>query len=172
MPSRTSLWSKVSRLDEHMPARQSNGWEIWFSDIFDARWRQTREQVKHLKTTLTAADFLAHPEVKLFAALVKIVHDLVPSDPEASQFLLGNTLGTQHRSWRRVKGNGLPGRMRLFFKFSASRKVIVFAWLNDARTLRKQGDASDVYTVFRRMLKAGNPPDSFDDLLKKTASGK
>lgn len=155
-----------------MPARQSNGWEIWFSDIFDARWRQTREQVKHLKTTLNTADFNAHPEVKLFAALVKIVHGLVPSDPQASQFLLGNTLGTQHRSWRRVKGNGLPGRMRLFFKFSVSRKVIVFAWQSDARTLRKQGDASDVYTVFRRMLRAGNPPDSIDDLLKKMASGK
>ena len=80
-----------------MPARQSNGWEIWFSDVFDARWRQTREQVKYLKTTLNTADFNAHPEVKLFAALVKIVHELVPSDPEASQFLLGNTLGTQHR---------------------------------------------------------------------------
>ena len=62
--------------------------------------------------------------------------------------------------------------MRLFFKFSASKKVIVFAWLNDAKTLRKQGSESDVYTVFRRMLKAGNPPDNFDDLLKRTASGK
>ncbi len=30
----------------------------------------------------------------------------------------------------------------------------------------------DVYTVFRRMLNAGNPPDSFEDLLKKTASGR
>ena len=153
-----------------MPARQSNGWEIWFGELFDARWREIRERVKHLKTTLNKADFNAHPEVKLFAALVKIVHELVPTDPDASQFLLGNTLGVHHRAWRRVKGNGLPDRMRLFFKFSAAHKVIVFTWLNDAKTLRKQGGATDVYTVFQRMLKAGNPPDSFEQLMKKVAT--
>ena len=49
---------------------------------------------------------------------------------------------TQYRGWRRVKGIGLPGRTRLFYKFSARRKVIVYAWLNDAKTLRKQGDAT------------------------------
>ena len=62
--------------------------------------------------------------------------------------------------------------MRLFFKFSAPHRVIVFAWLNDAKTLRKQGGASDGYAAFQRMLKAGNPPDSFEDLMKKVATGK
>lgn len=155
-----------------MSARQSQGWSLWFAELFDARWRVLRERVKHLKATLDAPAFNAHPDVKLFAALVNIVHELVPADPDAPQFLLGNTLGTQYRGWRRVKGNGLPGRMRLFFKFSASRKVIVYAWLNDAKTLRKQGDATDVYAVFQRMLKAGNPPDSFDALMKQVTTGK
>ncbi len=62
--------------------------------------------------------------------------------------------------------------MRLFFKFSVARKVIVFAWLNDQRTLRKQGGSTDVYAVFQQMLKAGRPPDTLDDLLKKVSSGK
>ncbi len=155
-----------------MPARQSQGFSLWFAEPFDARWRALRERVKHLKATLDGQAFTAHPEVKLFAALVNIVHKIVPADPDAPQFLLGNTLGVQHRGWRRVKGNGLPGRMRLFFKFSANQKVIVYAWLNDAKTLRKQGDATDVYVVFQRMLKAGNPPDSFEELMKNVASGK
>ncbi len=155
-----------------MFARQSQGWSLWFAELFDARWRVLRERVKHLKATLDTQAFNAHPDVKLFAALVNIVHELVPADPNAPQFLLGNTLGSQHRGWRRVKGNGLPGRMRLFFKFSASRKVIVYAWLNDAKTLRKQGGATDVYSVFQGMLKAGNPPDSFDALMEHVSSGR
>ena len=154
-----------------MTVRQSHGWEIWFGELFDARWRALREQVKHLKATLDAKAFQAHPDAKLFAALVNIVHEAL-SDPAAPQFLLGNTLGAEHRGWRRVKGNGLPERMRLFFKFSVARKVIVFAWLNDQRTLRKQGGSTDVYAVFQQMLKAGRPPDTLDDLLKKVSSGK
>lgn len=155
-----------------MTVRQSHGWEIWFGELFDARWRVLREQVKHLKATLDTRAFNAHPDAKLFAALVHIVHEAVPADPAASQFLLGNTLGTQHRGWRRVKGNGLPERMRLFFKFSAARRVIVFAWLNEPGSLRKQGAVTDVYTVFLRMLKSGRPPDTLDGLLKKVSSGK
>ncbi len=155
-----------------MSARQSQGWSLWFAELFDARWRGLRERVKHLKATLDAQAFNAHPEVKLFTALVNIVHELVPTDPDAAQFLLGNTLGTQHRGWRRVKGHGLPGRMRLFFKFSASRKIIVYAWLNDAKTLRKQGHATDVYAVFQRMLQAGDPPAGFEALMGRVSSGK
>lgn len=155
-----------------MTARQSQGWSLWFAELFDARWRELRARVKHLKATVDEPAFNAHPDVKLFAALVNIVHELVPADPDAPQFLLGNTLGARHRGWRRVKGNGLPSRMRLFFKFSASKKVIVYAWLNDAKTLRKQGGTTDVYAVFQGMLKAGNPPDNFDALLQQASSGK
>jgi toxin YhaV len=155
-----------------LPARQSQGWTLWFTELFDARWRTLRARVKHLRVTLNASAFKAHPDVKLFAALVDVVHDLVPANPAAPQFLLGNTLGPQYRGWRRVKGNGMPARMRLFFKFSASRKVLVYAWLNDETTLRKQGGGSDVYAVFQRMLKAGNPPDGFEALMKKVATGK
>ena len=155
-----------------MTARQSQGWSLWFAELFDARWRELRARVKHLEATVGKPAFNAHLDVKLFAALVNSVHELVPADPDAPQFLLGNTLGAQHRGWRRVKGNGLPSRMRLFFKFSANKKVIVYAWLNDARALRKQGGATDVYTVFQGMLKAGNPPDNFDALMEQASSDK
>ena len=155
-----------------MTARQSQGWSLWFAELFVARWRELRARVRHLKATVDEPAFNAHPDVKLSAALVNIVHEWVPADPEAPQFLLGNTLGARHRGWRRVKGNGLPGPMRLFFKVSASKKVIVHTWLNDAKTLRKQGGTSDVYAVFQDMSKAGNPPDSFDALMEQASSGK
>lgn len=151
---------------------ESHGWQIWFGELFDTRWRLLRERVKHLKAELGDGRFATHPDAKLFAALVHIVHEVVPRDPEHPDFRLGKTLGDGFTGWRRVKRHGLPDRMRLFFKFSSTHKVIVFAWLNDADTLRKDGASSDPYTVFRRMLEAGNPPDDFTELLEAVGSGK
>ena len=51
--------------------------------------------------------------------------------------------------WFRVKKQGLLPRYRLFFQFrSEAPKTIIYAWLNDERTLRKAGDKNDVYAVF------------------------
>jgi toxin YhaV len=58
----------------------------------------------------------------------------------------------------------------LFFRYSSSAKVIVFAWVNDETTLRTYGAKSDVYAVFRKMLDGGNPPDDWAALIA-AASG-
>ena len=152
--------------------RESHGWQIWFGELFDARWRAQRDRVKHLKTELDESHFASHPDVKLFAALVHVVHEAVPRNPEHPDFRLGKTLGDRFTGWRRVKRHGLPDRMRLFFKFSSTHKAIVFVWLNDADTLRKDGASADPYAIFRRRLEAGNPPDDFNDLLKAVGRGK
>lgn len=55
---------------------------------------------------------------------------------------------------------------RLFFRYSTSAKIIIFAWVNDETTLRTYGAKSDAYAVFRKMLDKGNPPDSWEALLK------
>jgi len=41
----------------------------------------------------------------------------------------------------------------------------VLAWLNDDSTLRAYESANDAYAVFRKMLKRGNPPNSWKELL-------
>lgn len=43
--------------------------------------------------------------------------------------------------------------------------VIVYAWINDERTLRKSGSRTDPYRVFRAMLEAGDPPHTMEQLL-------
>lgn len=53
------------------------------------------------------------------------------------------------------------GRFRLFFRYSTSAKIIVFAWVNDETTLRIYGSKSDAYAVFRKMLDKGNPHDDW-----------
>jgi len=43
--------------------------------------------------------------------------------------------------------------------------VIVYAWLNDDRTLRQEGARTDPYAVFARMLGRGQPPTDWDELV-------
>ena len=72
-------------------------------------------------------------------------------------------MGDDRKHWFRAKFGG--GRFRLFFRYSTSAKVIVFAWVNDENTLRTYGSKSDAYAVFRKMLDKGNPPDDWAALL-------
>ena len=63
----------------------------------------------------------------------------------------------------------LPPRYRLFFQFSSVQSKIVFAWLNDASSLRPDGAKTDVYRVFKRLLDQGKVPDSWDQLVAAAA---
>lgn len=111
--------------------------------------------------------YRSHPQVKLFAAVRKLIRDVIPSDPGGPEFHLGNTLGPKHRHWRRAK---FGGRYRLFFRFHSGTRTIVFAWMNDESTLRKAGARSDPYRVFQKMLEAGRPPSEWSQLVDQSAS--
>ena len=90
----------------------------------------------------------------------------VPTNPADPVFRLGHTLGKSHGNWRRVK-KGLPQRYRLFFMFASSPlAVVIYAWLNDEDTLRKEGSRTDVYEVFKRMLERGEVPSTIDELVQ------
>ena len=92
----------------------------------------------------------------------KLVPDVIPVDPNHPGYLLGNTMGTDSRHWRRAK---FAGRYRLFFRFDSRSRIIVYAWVDDADSLRKVGGRSDPYTVFERMLASGNPPNDWPTLV-------
>ncbi len=89
--------------------------------------------------------------------------EVIPQNPSRDEYRQGNTLGTRYRHWRRAK---IGRRFRLFFRYDAKAKVIVYAWVNDQRTLRSSGSKSDPYTVFAAMLTLGNPPDDWASLMK------
>jgi toxin YhaV len=105
-----------------------------------------------------------HPKAKLLARINKLVLEEIPRDPNAPEFKLGNTISKDHKHWKRAK---FLGRFRLFFRFSSSSRIIIYAWVNDENTLRKAGSHADVYSVFQKRLKSGDPPDSWDDLLRE-----
>lgn len=106
--------------------------------------------------------YAAHPRVKLFAAVRKLVEATIPADPNAAEFHLGNTLGPQHRHWRRAK---FSGRFRLFYRFHTTSRTIVYAWMNDEGKLRNEGSRTDPYVVFRRMLEGRRPPSDWQELV-------
>jgi len=103
------------------------------------------------------------PKAKLLKRILDVILREVPTNPASPEYEQGNTLGADARGWRRAK---FLGRLRLFFRFDSSVKVIVYAWLNDENTLRKAGASSDPYAVFRRMLVSGDPPHGWDKLLE------
>lgn len=129
------------------------------------------EQLERLKAAAdkaVAKDAKAAPEnanVKLFAALAKVILETVPSDPSRDEFRQGNTMGAEFRHWRRAK---FGRRFRLFFRYDSASRVIIYAWVNDDKTLRMAGSKNDPYEVFKKMLAHGNPPDNWQALLAQS----
>lgn len=104
--------------------------------------------------------------VKLHAALAKLIFETIPRDPALDEFRQGKSMGAEFRHWRRAK---ISRRFRLFFRYDSHAKIIVYAWVNDENNLRSSGSKSDPYAVFQKMLGRGNPPNDWDALLKQSS---
>ena len=100
---------------------------------------------------------------KLLTALARLLLDIVPADPTRPEYRQGGTLGSERRHWFRAKFGGQ--RFRLFFRYQTTGRIIIFAWVNDAETLRTYGSRTDAYAVFRTMLDRNRPPDSWAALM-------
>jgi toxin YhaV len=138
-----------------------NGWKLYVHPLFEQQFRLLVEQVE----ALAAKDPTGYkdlPAAKLLATINRHIRETIPRNPGAAEFRQGNTLGSDNRHWFRAK---FHERYRLFYRFSSREKVIIYAWVNDERTLRKSGSRTDPYRVFRAMLDAGDPPNTMEQLL-------
>ena len=106
--------------------------------------------------------FASNANVKLQRAVGRAMSEAIPQDPSRAEYRHGKTLGTPYRHWRRAR---IGRRFRLFFRYDSKAKVIVYAWMNDERTLRSSGSKTDPYTVFAGMLAQGSPPDDWAALI-------
>ena len=105
---------------------------------------------------------------KLLAAVRSLMFETIPSDPTGSEYRQGDTLGATRKHWFRAKfGNG---RFRLFFRYDSRSQVLIFAWVNDATTLRTYGSRTDAYAVFKGVLDKGNSPDDWTALLEAAST--
>lgn len=143
-----------------------NGWTILSHPLLLEQWEKLIAAVEALKTK-KPDEYQKSADAKLLAALVQLVTVTIPSDPAASIYRQGATLGEDRKHWFRAKfGNG---RFRLFFRYSSTSRIIIFAWVNDENSLRTYGSKKDAYQVFRGMLDNDTPPDDWDTLQKEAS---
>jgi toxin YhaV len=110
------------------------------------------------------ANFSKKAPAKALKAIHEITFNRIPSDPTDKRYRLGFALGDEYKHWSRDKfGNG---RFRLFFRCDSHVKIILYIWVNDEDSKRTYGSKTDAYAVFRKMLEGGNPPDTWDELLR------
>lgn len=105
---------------------------------------------------------------QILASVRKLIFEDIPADPARPVYRQGDTLGRSRKHWFRAKFGG--GRYRLFFRYRASEKVLLFAWVNDEQSLRTYGKSTDAYATFTAMLNRDDPPDDWDALLKACAT--
>lgn len=149
-----------------------NGWRLFQHALFKSQFEKLLSEAERIHSAHPDT-FQSHKTVKLLARVTQLISEEIPSDPSHARWNQGNTLGKEYRHWKRAKF-GPDRRYRLFFRFDAKRrergkgKAIVYAWVSDDRSLRKEGDKNDPYARFARGLGRGEPPDSFDELLKQS----
>ena len=140
---------------------QHHGWTLLFHDCLIDQLRKLNRAVQRAQRN-DPAGFASNANVKLFQGLSRLMLEVIPQDPSRDEYRQGNTLGARYRHWRRAR---IGRRFRLFFRYDAKAKVIVYAWVDDQHTLRSSGSKTDPYSVFARMLARGNPPDDWAALL-------
>ncbi len=143
-----------------------NGWTLFAHPLFIDQLESLIQQVQALKQK-DAANFGKKNATKRLAAIAKLAFEVIPQDPARAEYRQGNTLGEGHKHWFRAK---FFQQYRLFFRYHAQSKVIVFAWVNDEDTKRAFESDDDAYRVFRKMLEGGHPPDDWLPLLAEARS--
>lgn len=142
-----------------------NGWSLFAHPLFLAQLEALTRQVEQLRKK-DPTDYRKKNAAKRLAAVRKLIFEVIPEDPTRVEFRQGGTLGAIHKHWLRAR---FFQQYRLFFRYHAASRVIVYAWVNDESTLRAFESDSDAYKVFRRMLMNGRPPDNWSQLLAESS---
>ena len=141
-----------------------HGWNLFAHPLFLAQVQALAQHVETLQRK-DPVGYVNKNATKRLSAINQLAFDTIPQDPTRSEYRQGNTLGGQHKHWFRAK---FFQQYRLFFRYHAGSKVIVFAWVNDDQTKRAFESSDDAYRVFRKMLESGHPPDDWDQLLSES----
>lgn len=138
-----------------------HGWTVFVHPLFLAQIEALVLQVESLKQK-DPVGYVKKNASKRLAAITRLAFDVIPQDPTRPEYRQGGALGDTHKHWFRAK---FFQQYRLFFRYHAAAKVLVFAWVNDEDSKRAYESSDDAYRVFRKMLEGGHPPDDWDLLL-------
>lgn len=140
-----------------------NGWTVFAHPLFLTQLEQLISQVEILKKK-DPIGYTKKNASKRLAAINKLAFEVIPQDPMRIEYRQGATLGTDRKHWFRAK---FFQQYRLFFRYHAQVKMIVYVWVNDENTKRAYESSDDAYLVFRNMLESGRPPDDWEQLIKE-----
>ena len=143
------------------PSLVINGWTIFAHPLFLDQLELLSQQVEAFRQK-DAINFVKKNATKRLAAIAKLAFEVIPQNPARAEYRQGSTLSEDHKHWFRAK---FFQQYRLFFRYHAKSKVIIFAWVNDEDTKRACESGGDAYRVFRKMLESGHPPDDWEQLL-------
>lgn len=138
-----------------------NGWCLLAHSLFLDQFENLIAEVETSRKK-NPSTYKAKNSTKRLAAILKLIFEKIPQDPALPEYRQGATLGDEHKHWFRAK---FFQQYRFFFRFHLESKIIVYAWVNDEDTKRAYNNKSDAYSVFNKMLKKGDPPNSWNDLL-------
>jgi len=139
-----------------------NGWTLYTHPLFKEQYLSLKEQVETLRKK-DPEGYRKKNATKRLAAIQRLIFELIPQGPTNPEFRQGGTLGDDNKHWFRAK---FFQQYRLFFRFHVESKIIVYVWVNDDKNKRAYGSKTDAYKVFEKMLKSGNPPKEWAELLK------
>ena len=140
-----------------------NGWSLFAHPLFLDQVEELISKVEALKAKDPKTNKQKN-STKRLAAIAKLALEVIPEDPTRPAYRQGDTLGADRKHWFRAK---FYQQYRLFFRFHAAQRIIVYAWVNDEDTKRAYESSDDAYRVFRKMLDTGHPPEDWDTLLRE-----
>jgi toxin YhaV len=138
-----------------------NGWSIFAHPLFLEQVEDLIGRVEAMKTK-DPVGYVRKNDSKRLAAILKLAFQDIPQEPSRTDYRQGNTLGDAYKHWFRAK---FLQQYRLFFRYHAQSRIIVYAWVNDEDTKRAYGSGDDAYRVFQKMLERGSPPNDWKQLL-------
>ncbi|MSQ53279.1 MAG: type II toxin-antitoxin system YhaV family toxin [Betaproteobacteria bacterium] len=149
------------------PALTANGWSLFAHPLFLDQVEALISEVERLKAK-DPKNYKHKNSSKRLAAIARLAFDIIPIDPTRPEFRLGTSLGEDRKYWFRAK---FYQQYRLFFRFHAAQRIIIYAWVNDEDTKRAYSSRTDAYRTFGRMLDSGRPPEDWDKLLVEAKRG-
>lgn len=140
-----------------------HGWTVFAHPLFTAQVEALAKQVQMLKKK-DPTGYVKKNATKRLAAIARLAFDVIPQDPTRAEYRQGDTVGNDRKHWFRAK---FFQQYRLFFRYHAAARMIVYVWVNDEDTKRAYESSHDAYRVFRKMLESGHPPDDWHQLLNQ-----
>lgn len=109
------------------PSLAINGWTVFAHPLFLDQVETLVQQVEAFKIK-DPVGYLKKNATKRLIAINKLAFEVIPQDPAGAEYRQGNTLGEVYKHWFCAK---FFQQYRLYFRFHAKSKVIVYAWVND-----------------------------------------